>query len=161
MSNTRVTRRNGTPREKQRCTGHITSYTGTHALHLFFFPTNGTCFIASRKCNRKRRRLPEDVATAVVDGLGHQAHQAAAPAAVDEVELPLHLRKASNHQVIEQGYSVNTDFARYERCTPTISFPRSSAAALKDARFPDLLPQKTQTVRTRLGPPPLLSELFS
>jgi hypothetical protein len=32
------------------------------------------------------------VAAAVVDGLGDKAHQAAAAAAVDQVELPLHLR---------------------------------------------------------------------
>ena len=39
------------------------------------------------------RTLPEDVAAAVVDGLGHEAHQAAAAAAVDEIELPLNLQK--------------------------------------------------------------------
>lgn len=38
------------------------------------------------------RYVPEDVAAAVVDGLGHEAHQAAAAAAVHKVELPLHLQ---------------------------------------------------------------------
>jgi hypothetical protein len=37
--------------------------------------------------------LPEDVAAAVVDGLGHEAHQATAAAAVDEIELPLRLQR--------------------------------------------------------------------
>ena len=40
-----------------------------------------------------RSDLPEDVSAAVVDGLGHEAHQAAAAAAVDKIELPLHLHK--------------------------------------------------------------------
>ena len=39
------------------------------------------------------RLLPEDVAAALVDGLGRQAHQAAAAAAVHQVDLPLDLRK--------------------------------------------------------------------
>ena len=43
----------------------------------------------------------------------------------------------------------------------TSCFPRSSAAALKDGRFPGLLPQKTQTARSGLRPPPLLSATFS
>ena len=49
------------------------------------------------------------------------------------------------------------------RCWPTSCFPRSSAAALKDGRFPGLLPQKTQIVRTgpRPPPPPLPSADFS
>ena len=40
---------------------------------------------------RRRRVLPEDVAAAFVDGLGHQAHQAAAAATVDQVDLPFDL----------------------------------------------------------------------
>jgi hypothetical protein len=41
---------------------------------------------------RRRILLPEDVAAAFVDGLGHQAHQAAAAATVDQVDLPFDLR---------------------------------------------------------------------
>ena len=47
---------------------------------------------ATLTLRRRRRLLPEDVAAAFVDGLGHQAHQAAAAATVDQVDLPFDLR---------------------------------------------------------------------
>lgn len=114
--------------------------------------------------------VPKDVAAAVVDGLGHQAHQAAAAAAVDQVDLPFHLRRDDMQLALFLERLTRSAGAQLIRlpapgCELTSCLPRSSAAALKDGRFPGLLPQKTQIARTGdpcpPPPPPSAANFFS
>lgn len=54
------------------------------------------------------------MAAAVVDGLGHEAHQAAAAAAVDEIELPLHLQRMRTCAVENQVSETCTTWAELD-----------------------------------------------